>query len=85
MEGLQFSYIASPNVGMDEEVLKLRMEKEAQSLSSWAAKTSSLLTSRPALLLWLFTDHGAYAAAPFFGASTPAAAASTSDVVKSSY
>jgi hypothetical protein len=52
---------AVPDRGMDEELLKLRIQKEKKSLENVIALTKKLRTFKD-FHKWLFTEHGAYSA-----------------------
>jgi len=58
----ELSFLAVPNVGMDESALSARLEKENTSLAS-LDNLSARLETLPQLHAWLFTEHSAYAVA----------------------
>jgi hypothetical protein len=52
---------STPNIGIEEAALSIRLEKECASLAA-ARALQATITSLAALHGWLFSEHGAYAA-----------------------
>lgn len=59
-ENYDLDFIASPNTGLDPEILSARIEKEASSLASLKQNAQGISTLAD-FHTWLFLEHAAYA------------------------